>query len=120
MKYLLLLGCALVLCVSLGDCLMCYHCGLSSSRCITGARNCTGVNETCFYRVGKAGSVTIYSAGCIQPSGCKQNFQQTFAGISVSLTTNCCNRDLCNGSSHVKSSLLLSVVLAALWFIRFL
>ncbi|XP_078073363.1 uncharacterized protein ly97.2 [Mustelus asterias] len=114
MKSLFLLGCAVVLCVSLGACLECYHCSLSLSRCTTGAKNCTNANEVCYERIGKAGSATATSSGCISPSSCNKTIEESFLNFKVSLTTKCCKQDRCNGSSHVQSSLLLIFALASL------
>ncbi|XP_072331872.1 lymphocyte antigen-6, epidermis [Scyliorhinus torazame] len=114
MRSLLLFGCALVACVSLVASLRCFHCALSFGKCISGAKNCTNPAELCFERIGKAGQLSVYTSGCTSSSNCNKTFEQNFQGFKVSLKTRCCNVDLCNGSSHLQSSLPLGVVLALL------
>ncbi|XP_059827212.1 prostate stem cell antigen-like [Hypanus sabinus] len=117
MKYLLLLGCGLLLCASLGTCLECFRCAISLNKCISDKVNCTQANEKCFLQVGKAGIASVYRAGCSTPEVCGQNSEQSFLGQTVSLKTSCCDTDLCNGSDYIKLSLPLCLIVVALWFL---
>ncbi|XP_007910729.1 sperm acrosome membrane-associated protein 4 [Callorhinchus milii] len=114
MRFQLVLGSLLLLFVAYGAGLTCFNCIISTSKCISGAKNCTG-GKVCYERVGKIKSYAVYTSGCIERSSCNKNFQESLFGVTVSLNTTCCERDLCNGGSGIRMPLLTSVALAIGW-----
>ncbi|XP_069775579.1 lymphocyte antigen 6A-2/6E-1-like isoform X2 [Narcine bancroftii] len=119
-RYLLLLGCGLIFCVSQGDCLRCFFCTSSETKCISNSMNCTEPDQLCSLEVANADNIKIYNAGCTSPNQCNVNFEQNVLGQVVSFKTSCCDTDLCNGSDHIKSPLLLCLLLVSLWSAQFL
>uniref|UniRef100_A0A4W3H5Z3 Sperm acrosome membrane-associated protein 4-like n=1 Tax=Callorhinchus milii TaxID=7868 RepID=A0A4W3H5Z3_CALMI len=115
MKYLLVLGSLLLLSVSYGDGLRCYHCDASLTPCVSGARTCAGADERCYKGVAQAGGQNVYLAGCLAPLGCKFNIEQNYLGFPVSLKTFCCTTDLCNAAAGVRMPPLTGAALAFAW-----
>ncbi|XP_047461060.1 sperm acrosome membrane-associated protein 4 [Mugil cephalus] len=107
-------------CVALGQALKCYKCDFGiGSLCITSETTCES-GEHCFIGYGKAaGFVDIKVKGCIAEAKCNKTEDTTFnvAGSNATiytLTTKCCNTDLCNAAPGLPGSSGLSLALASI------
>ncbi|XP_055522346.1 CD59 glycoprotein-like [Leucoraja erinacea] len=112
MNCLVVLVAGLILSASPGNSLQCYSCGKPPGKCADEPVSCNPTSEVCFRGVWKTGGMTFHESGCSHIVAC--NIEQTVDGVSVS--THCCNTDLCNASDQVKLSLLLFPALVSVWF----
>ncbi|XP_042202524.1 urokinase plasminogen activator surface receptor [Callorhinchus milii] len=104
MKYLLVLGSLLLLSVSYGDGLRCYHCEKHDTPCMSSLRTCSLPHEQCYKGESTLMGQPVYEAGCIASDRCNKSTPETVVGLPVTLTASCCTTDLCNGHPDVPAN----------------
>ncbi|KAF1381797.1 hypothetical protein PFLUV_G00157730 [Perca fluviatilis] len=108
---------ALGFCFAVVQALTCYKCEFGVGNfCITSQTTCDS-GELCFSGVAKAvGVLDIKKKGCSAVAKCNGTEQSTVGGNTTvySLTTTCCNTDLCNAAPGLPGTSALSLALATI------
>lgn len=77
----------------------CMYCELTDAADCPGIPMACGDNEECFVGQGAAQDLgPVTSKGCVDANECGRQEPVTYQGVTYSLTSRCCDGDMCNGA----------------------
>ncbi|XP_062903485.1 sperm acrosome membrane-associated protein 4-like [Mobula hypostoma] len=100
-----------------GTALKCFRCVINPSLCFIKA-TCDN-DETCFSGNATVGKTTVFASGCLDKIKCGKPITETYAGVTVTLLTKCCDFDYCNGATAAQLSVLAISVMVLAWFVGY-
>lgn len=75
------------------------YCELTDAADCPGITMACGDNEECFVGQGIAQDLgPVTSKGCVDANNCGRQEPVTYQGVTYSLTSTCCDGDMCNGA----------------------
>lgn len=78
----------------------CMYCELTDSADCPGIPMACGDDEECFIGQGTAQDLgPVINKGCLDANDCGGQEPVTYQGVTYSLTSRCCDGDMCNGAS---------------------
>ncbi|XP_029441279.1 short neurotoxin 6-like [Rhinatrema bivittatum] len=114
MKTFILAAFLVILCISLGDSLMCYHCELCVNLPFLNHTTPCSRDQQCV--TSKANSDTLIKRGCLDSEKCGTSEVIALSSYYHS----CCDTDLCNSGYLPQLSLLAGLAMAGLWLLTLL
>nr|DBA20544.1 TPA: hypothetical protein GDO54_017309 [Pyxicephalus adspersus] len=103
----------------LGGAMECYTCGFGT--CTFPQTKTCGLLEVCLTETASVGSLYLKKKSCAAPTQCLQESEETYTGIKVKTTPECCATDLCNSAVTTSASLASFIaILVSLWVARLL
>ncbi|KAK1329986.1 hypothetical protein QTO34_010170 [Cnephaeus nilssonii] len=101
----------------------CMFCELTDSADCPGIPMACGDDEACFIGQGTAQDLgPVINKGCVGSEECGRQEPVTYQGVTYSLTSRCCDGDMCNGAptpaGGLRAGAATGLALGALWLLH--